>query len=63
MRHRDLLKKGAKREGHRNVRGQIMLPLGATLERGKDMNVHWQIGLLLGATFKRGKETKTSKGR
>jgi hypothetical protein len=63
MRHRDLLKKGAKREGHRNARGQIMLPLGATLERGEGHECPLADRLLLGATFKRGKETKTSKGR
>jgi hypothetical protein len=35
MKCRDLLVKGAKREGHRNVQGQIRLSLGATLERGE----------------------------
>jgi hypothetical protein len=36
MKHRDLLWKGAKREGHGNVQGQIRLSLRATLKRGKD---------------------------
>jgi hypothetical protein len=36
MKHRGLLERGAKREGHRNVQGQIRLSLGATFKRGKD---------------------------
>jgi hypothetical protein len=58
MKHSDLLKKGAKREGCRNVQGEVLLSLGATLEGGEDMNVYWQIGLSLGATFKRGRALK-----
>jgi hypothetical protein len=34
MKHRGLLEKGAEREGHQNVQGQIRLLLGATLEGG-----------------------------
>jgi hypothetical protein len=54
---------GARREGHRNIQGQLRLLLGTSLEGGKNMNVHWQIRLLLGATIKRGKDTGMSKGR
>ena len=36
MKHRDLLQKGAKREGHINVQGQIGLSLEATFKGGED---------------------------
>jgi hypothetical protein len=67
MKHRDLLLKGAKREGHQNVQGQIMLSLlGAILERGEGHDCPLADRAVVGSNiqkrFKRGKDTEMSNG-